>query len=62
MDKIKTVENVEIILSSRLWTPRIAISQQTTTEEAVELEKIVRMLEYYDFVEKVPIFEDANEI
>lgn len=62
LDKIKTVENVEIILSSRLWTPRIAISQQTTTEEAVELEKIVRMLEYYDFVEKVPTFEDANEI
>lgn len=62
LEKIKNVSNASIMLSSRLWTPRIAISQTTSTEEAVELEKIVRLLEYYNYAENTPIFKDSNEI
>lgn len=62
LNKMEQVTTIDMVLSSRLWTPRIAISQTTTTEEAVELEKIIRLLEYYNYAEKTPIFQDVNEI
>ena len=51
LDRIEKVTNANLILSARLWTPRIAISQNTTLEEAVKLQPITRMFEYCDLIE-----------
>lgn len=59
---IKEVSNASLILSSYCWVPRIAISQTTTTEEAVKLEPIVRLFDYCDFALNAPLFECESEI
>lgn len=61
-NRLKTITNASIHLSSYLWTPRIAISQTTTTEEAVNLEKIIRMLEYYNHENKVRLQANGDEL
>lgn len=62
LTEIEKIKDVQLVLSARLWTPRIAISQTTTTEEAVELEKIIRLFEYHDYITDTQSFSDANEI
>lgn len=62
LEKTQDINNVQIILSNRFMTPRMAISQTTTLEEAVAIQPMVRMLEYCNFEKKINIFEHANEI
>lgn len=54
---------IDILLGTPIWIPTIAIPESTTSEEAFELEKIVRLLEYYDQVNNIDLFSpDINEI
>ena len=61
-NRLKKIKNVSIHLSSPTFTPRIALSQTTTVEEAVEMERIVRLLEYYHYENKQFITDGNNEI
>ena len=38
------------MLSSTIWTPTIAIPQTTSIEESLEIEKIIKLLEYHDYI------------
>lgn len=47
--EIKNIAKVSIM--TRFWYPRIAISQTTSTEEALEIEKIVKLLDVCEYQE-----------
>lgn len=62
-DELKQFKNIDIFLGTPIWTPTIAIPDSTSIEEALELNKIVLMLEYSDYINGIkPYTIDANEI
>lgn len=59
---LKEFKNINVFLGTPIWTPTIAIPVTTTSEEAFELNKIIRLLEYSDHINNVkPYTLDANE-
>ena len=59
-NKIKQVNNNTLIFNAYSMIPRIAISQATSLSEAVELEKIIRMIDYENYLQNIPEPEDTE--
>lgn len=60
--QLDTVKNVKTFLGTNIWIPTVAIPTSTSIEESLELEKIVKLLEYHDYIHNIkPISIDINE-
>lgn len=47
--RVEEISNVEIRFLTRYITPRVAISQDTTTEESLKLNNLIRLLDLSDY-------------
>ena len=60
-NRLKEISWIDTCFMTRYWTPRIAISQSTTSEEAHEINKILRLLDLIDYQEKVQSNEPEGQ-
>lgn len=61
--QLKQLSNLTIFLNTNIWTPTIAIPATTSLEESFELEKIVKIINYHDYVNNISYSSlDANSI
>lgn len=58
--KIDKINNVKLVFRGESMIPRIAISQTTDLEQAVELEKIVRLVDYSNIILELTPPEDTE--
>lgn len=59
-NRIKNIHNVKIVFRAESMIPRIAISQTTDLEQATELTKIVRLIDYSNIILELDPPEDTE--
>lgn len=61
MERAKEVEDqCTILIQTKHFYPRIAISQTTTSEEAMEIEKIIRLFDVCEYQEKAFVIDRGD--
>lgn len=60
-EKCKVVSHLaDMTIMTKFWYPRIAISQATTSEEAMEIEKIVRLFDICEYQEQAFVIDKGD--